>query len=247
LVVGSCDDRENSGAVRPGGANSTERSAETVADRSTPATSSRALASFEKEQSMSGDQTANDGSTAGHGPDTPAFSNLAGLGLLAVGIVLLLLPIIIAAAAPAVLVSAQFYLRIAAALGGALIGGFIPGVLQITLPWIKGAGAMGLFVLIYAVNPPAIGAATANPASSVATTVIPPASTGDQLKKWIVPGRGAPTKIDTAHLQALQAWTSRSETFKNIPVAVFVSSDNPAIEQARKAAIKDLKIPKPAK
>jgi hypothetical protein len=195
---------------------------------------------------MSGTQT---GSTADHESDAPASFNLAQLGLLAIGIVLLLLPVIVAAAAPTVLISAQFYLRIAAALGGALIGGFIPGVLQITLPWIKGAGAMGLFVLIYAVNPPAIGAATANPTSSVATTPVPPASTANQLKKWIVPntGTGTPTKIDAAHLQALQAWTSKNETFKNIPVAVFVSSTDPAIEQARKIAIKELNIPKPAK
>lgn len=189
------------------------------------------------------DQTESTGTDTGRG----ASSGFAGLGLLAIGIVLLLLPVIIAVAAPAVLLSAQFYLRIAAALGGALIGGFIPGVLQITLPWIKGAGAMGLFVLIYAVNPPAVGVATANPESSVATTSVPPASTGNQLKKWIVPGRGAPTKIDTAHLQALQAWTSKSDAFKNIPIAVFISSDNPTIAKARMAAIKDLKVPKPEK
>jgi hypothetical protein len=192
---------------------------------------------FEWEQAMSSDQAQSGGGPFG----------LAQLGLLGVGIVLLLLPIVIAAAAPSVLVSAQLYLRIAAALGGALIGGFIPGTLQITLPWIKGAGAIALFALIYVVNPPAIGASTANPNSSVATTAVPPASTSNQLKKWIVPGRGTPTKIDAARLQALEAWTSKTEQFKNIPVAVFVSSDNPAIEQARKAAIKDLKIPKAAK
>ena len=48
-------------------------------------------------------------------------------------------------------------------------------------------------------------------------------------------------------LQALQAWTSKNDTFKNVPIAVFVSSDNPAIEQARKVAIKELNVPKPEK
>ncbi len=190
-------------------------------------------------------QAENSGAAAGSG----ASPGLTGLGLLALGIVLLLLPVVIAAAAPAVLVSAQLYLRIAAALGGALIGGFIPGTLQITLPWIKGVGAIGVFALIYVVNPPAIGASTANPTSSVATTPVPAGSTSDQLKKWIVPGavHGAPSKIDATHLQLLQNWTSAHDGFKNVPVAVFVSSDNPAIEQARKTAIKELAIPKPAK
>lgn len=185
---------------------------------------------------MSSDQTQSGSGTTG----------LTQFGLLAVGIVLLLLPIIVAAGAPSVLVSAQFYLRIVAALGGALIGGFIPGVLQITLPWIKGAGAMGLFALIYVVNPPVVGASTANPSSAVATTPVAPGSTAAQLKKWIVPGaaQGAPSKIDAQHLQLLQQWTSTHDDFKNIPVSVFVSSDNPAIEQARKTAIKDLSIPK---
>jgi hypothetical protein len=196
---------------------------------------------------QTGKSAQSDAATAGHETDAPAFSNVTQMGLLGVGIVLLLLPVIIAVAAPAVLLSAQFYLRIAAALGGALIGGFIPGLLQITLPWIKGAGAMGLFVLIYVVNPPAIGVTTANPTSSVATVAVPPGSTSEQLKKWIAPvaEHGAPSKIDAAHLKLLQQWTSTHDDFKNIPVAVFVSSDNPAIAQARKAAIKDLSIPKP--
>jgi hypothetical protein len=191
-------------------------------------------------------QTGSDASTASHETDGQAFSSVTQLGLLAVGIVLLLLPVIIAVAAPAVLLSAQFYLRIVAALGGALIGGFIPGTLQIDLPWIKGVGAIALFALIYVVNPPAIGVSTANPPSSVATIPGAPGSTAAQLKKWIVPStvQGASTKIDAKHLQLLQQWTSTHDDFKNIPVSVFVSSDNPAIEQARKTAIRDLSVPK---
>jgi hypothetical protein len=147
------------------------------------------------------------------------------------------------------LIDAQLYLRIIAALGGALIGGFIPGALQIALPGIKGVGALAVFGLIYVVNPPTIGAGAANPTSSVATTPVPLASTSDQLKKWIVPGfaHGAPTKIDTARVQALQSWASTRDGFKNLPIAVLVSGNTPALEQARKAAIKDLKIPKPAR
>ena len=74
--------------------------------------------------------------------------------LLGVGIMLILLPVILAICAPVAFDKTEFFLRVIAALGGGLIGAFIPGALQVTLPGMKGAGALGVFALIFSVNPP---------------------------------------------------------------------------------------------
>ena len=46
------------------------------------------------------------------------------------------------------------YLRAIAACGGALIGALIPGVLNVNLPAVKAGGAIGLFAIIFFLNPP---------------------------------------------------------------------------------------------
>ena len=187
-----------------------------------------------------------DAAPAGRETDAPAFSNATQLGLLGIGIVLLLLPVIIAVAAPAVLLSAQFYLRIAAALGGALIGGFIPGVLQITLPWVKAPARWACSSSFM----PSIRLPSAwrQPIRRVPWQrhPVPPASTGNQLKKWIAPAAAMARRRRSIQRTFKRcSMDEQDDAFKNIPIAVFISSDNPTIAKARMAAIKDLKVPKP--
>lgn len=175
----------------------------------------------------------------------PAHRSLAEWKLLVVGVFLLVLPLVVVIAAPTTLIDAQLYLRIIAAIGGALIGGFIPGALQITLPGIKGVGALGIFALIYAVNPPVVAAASANPPSSVAKTTFAASSTSERLSKWIFLNTApdTPSRVNVAHYQALQNWMSTSSEYTNIPVALLVAGDTPTLEQGRQAAIRDLNIP----
>jgi hypothetical protein len=88
--------------------------------------------------------------------------------LLVVGLLLILIPVVLAILAPDSLVRANVYLRICAALGAALIGAFVPGALQINITGVKAAGAIALFVLTFLTNPPeraaqAAGIPEANP------------------------------------------------------------------------------------
>jgi hypothetical protein len=168
--------------------------------------------------------------------------------LFAVGCSLLLFPVAVAAASPTVLINAQFFLKIIAALGGALLGGFIPGVLQVTLPGIKAVGALGVFALIYVTNPPVFVARAANPL--VPPTASPESgektdkdirsspSTSTRLRHWLFFGG----TIQHDNLVALQAWMQGTE-FRNLPPEVLVSGDGADLERGRERAISALHVP----
>lgn len=74
--------------------------------------------------------------------------------LLAVGIVLILLPLLFVVAFPDHVKNANFFLRLVASLGGALVGAALPGLLEITLPGIRAAGALAVLVMFWQFNPP---------------------------------------------------------------------------------------------
>lgn len=74
--------------------------------------------------------------------------------LLAVGVALILLPIIFVIPFSDRTDDASLYLRIIASLGGALVGASLPGLLEITLPGVRAAGAMAVLVLFWQFNPP---------------------------------------------------------------------------------------------
>ena len=74
--------------------------------------------------------------------------------LLLVGIVLLLIPLGFVIFAQEFFKGAEFYLRVIAALGGALVGTSLPGILHVNLPFARAGGALGVFLLIFYVNPP---------------------------------------------------------------------------------------------
>lgn len=83
---------------------------------------------------------------------TPAPSYL----LLLVGVFLLILPLGFFLVALDRATDAERYLRVISALGGGLIGAFIPGFLRVELPYAKAGGALAIFLIIYGVNPPGI-------------------------------------------------------------------------------------------
>lgn len=74
--------------------------------------------------------------------------------LLILGTVLLLLPLAFVIAVPDRFETAQFYLRLVASLGGALIGAWLPGLLHIEMPGISAGGALAVLVLFWLFNPP---------------------------------------------------------------------------------------------
>lgn len=74
--------------------------------------------------------------------------------LLGLGVLLVLLPLGYVVAFPSFFAPAQFYLRLVASLGGALIGACLPGLLHIRLPGIRAGGALAVLVLFWQFNPP---------------------------------------------------------------------------------------------
>lgn len=76
--------------------------------------------------------------------------------LLAIGIVLILFPLLFAVAFSQLLNAAGLYLRIIASLGGALIGASLPGILEINLPAIRAGGALAVLVMFWKFNPPQV-------------------------------------------------------------------------------------------
>jgi len=76
--------------------------------------------------------------------------------LLGIGIFLMLIPLGFLLMYPEAYEKAEFYLRVFIALGGGLVGASLPGLLDVKLPFAKAGGAMGVFLVLYAVNPPQI-------------------------------------------------------------------------------------------
>jgi len=73
---------------------------------------------------------------------------------LGVGVFLVLIPLFFVALSPELARSMGLSLRVITALGGALIGSVIPGMLEVEVPYARAAGAIGVFLIIFAVNPP---------------------------------------------------------------------------------------------
>lgn len=74
--------------------------------------------------------------------------------LLAVGLVLVAVPLGFVVVFPDRASDASLYLRLIASLGGALVGSAIPGLLQIQFPGVRAAGALAVLVLFWQTNPP---------------------------------------------------------------------------------------------
>jgi len=74
--------------------------------------------------------------------------------LLCIGIALILIPLGFAIKFPDQLQNGQFFLRVIASLGGALVGASIPGILKVKVPGVEAAGALAVFALIFLFDPP---------------------------------------------------------------------------------------------
>ncbi len=88
--------------------------------------------------------------------DASGHRKLPDYGYVALGIFLLLVPLGFVAAFPDQYSKLEVLLRVITALGGALVGAALPGLIEVNLAFARGAGAMGLLLLIYLVNPPAL-------------------------------------------------------------------------------------------
>lgn len=73
--------------------------------------------------------------------------------LVGIGFLLLLVSIICSALLDQDNSSLRYTLRVVTVVGGGLIGGSLPGLLEVRLPFARGAGALALILLFYAVNP----------------------------------------------------------------------------------------------
>jgi hypothetical protein len=171
--------------------------------------------------------------------DQPTAPHRVDWGLLAVGLALLLLPVAVAAVRPDVFDRAQVFVRIIAALGGALVGSGVPGVININFPGIKAVGAIAVFALIYTVNP-------ANHAADIgkqpAAAPAPETSSTQRLRDWVFPTRDiAGDRIpDKQRMGSLDQWIALNNSGAPIPVEVFI--DGAAYEAARQKAIRDLHV-----
>jgi hypothetical protein len=121
--------------------------------------------------------------------------------LLVLGVVLLLLPLFFVVVFPEQFRSAQLYLRIVASLGGALVGAWLPGFLRISVPGVKGAGALAILVLFFQFNPPQALNDAVNP-ESTDSGVKPTATNGE------ISAEPAPERMQNAEPKPLCAFVS---------------------------------------
>lgn len=73
--------------------------------------------------------------------------------LVGLGVLLLLVPLMFAVAAPPHVGQVQVFLRIVTSLGGALVAAAIPGILHVQFPGVRAAGALAVLVLFFRFNP----------------------------------------------------------------------------------------------
>jgi hypothetical protein len=74
--------------------------------------------------------------------------------LMAVGVSLVLIPLLAVCAAPQHFDKLQVFLRLIASLGGGLAGAAIPGLLEVRLHGVRAAGALALVALFWLFDPP---------------------------------------------------------------------------------------------
>jgi hypothetical protein len=73
--------------------------------------------------------------------------------VLLLGVALIAVPLLVAMLAPDVYGDVQQFLRIIVALGGGLVGSFIPGFLKVRFPGVEALGGMAVFALILMYDP----------------------------------------------------------------------------------------------
>ena len=94
---------------------------------------------------MSEPESGNSAPTGGVGPSHYI--------LLSVGLVLVLVPILMAHSCTEAYGEAQRFLRILAALGAGLIAAFIPGALHVQFPGVEAVGGIAAFALVLIYDP----------------------------------------------------------------------------------------------
>ena len=134
-------------------------------------------------------------------PATTERTNKSDRNMLALGVVLIVLPLAFVVAYSQNLDDGTFFfLKIIASLGGALIGASLPGLLDIQLPGIRAGGALAILVMFYLIDPPgrigaqvtqqrlaSVSAAITKPAqgSTVAHAFASEGTVGDNLPKGV--------------------------------------------------------------
>jgi hypothetical protein len=96
-------------------------------------------------------------------PDPPRASRTKSAGKkaapnpipLIAGLVLLAIPLVFVVVVPGFFADAHVYLRLTAALGGAIVGALIPGALNLNCLVVRAFGALVAFVLVFAADPAA--------------------------------------------------------------------------------------------
>ena len=76
--------------------------------------------------------------------------------LLIVGVVFMLIGLVVAMAFPNPTVFQIFVFRVFVALSGGAFAAYIPGMLDIDLKWVRGSGAIAVFLILYLVSPAAL-------------------------------------------------------------------------------------------
>ena len=127
------------------------------------------------------------------------------LVLLSLGAVLVASCIVIAHFAPATFQAAFLQMRVLTALGGALLGTALPGIIGIELKGIRAAGALS-FVVLFFLFTPSLGAAppereTSTQAATRAEALVPASVNSSNGSKEAAPNAAAPSYVNSPTCQ----------------------------------------------
>ena len=100
----------------------------------------------------------------------PTFAQ--NMTLLAVGLIMLSVPLLFLMYFPGLHNDALRYLHVFTSLGGGLVGASIPGLLHVEFPYARGGGALGVFLLIYVVDLPEVTVEAASPPRADTTVAL---------------------------------------------------------------------------
>ena len=145
-------------------------------------------------------------------PNPPPISNPSGVPnavLFAVGLVLLLLPLVFVPLFPNLYGTLSFHFRLLAAIGGALVGGSLPGFLHVTLGFARAGGALAFFLLIYVIDPPEITHNAFSDLEPIATNLVDAANEA-RANKTTHSTRPLPTDLVYARSRFEAAWSNAS-------------------------------------
>jgi hypothetical protein len=171
--------------------------------------------------------------------------DLAGWPFLLFGAVLVLVPIAVAIGFPNVLESGRsdLYLRIIASLGAGIVGSFIPGALQINLPFAKAAGALGLFLITYAINPPGTGPQVKSQVKSALSSIFDSSSYSARIEKWLYSGGKKGNPPIGSRDVILRTWILQHTDTPTMSPDTFIEGRGARFDELRKRAVVDLGIP----